>query len=406
MIERFRTLPPARQLGAALIGAMVLAVLLALLWAAMRTSYRPLFTGLKSSDAATIVAELERRKADYRLADSGTTIMVPAEKVDTTRLELLNQNLTLKGVVGFELFNKSDLGLTDFAQRINYQRALQGELERTIMSLDGVDGARVHLSLGEDRLFRADRIAPKASVTLHMHPGTAVDGTVAGGVQRLVAAAVPQLQPSDVVILDERGEVIAASAIAVSADPQDEQQAVGQYYAARIRTALRPLLGDAVRVEVSANLPGGTAGGDAVNIFDAAGRGFPLGVRLTSVGALDPALRQQAESAAAQAIAFDAAKGDTISFELAPTPARPRMTYAPAEAATASTDAGAGLLGGVPVAYCAGLAILLALGAALGLLGRGRRSGSRRLSDEARARLAARLTALVEHESGEHASAR
>jgi len=406
VIERFRTLSPARQLGAALLAALGLALLLALLWAAMRTSYRPLFTGLKSGDAATVVAELDRRKADYRLTDGGTTIMVPAEKVDTTRLELMNQNLALKGVVGFELFNKSDLGLTDFAQRINYQRALQGELERTIMSLDGVDGARVHLSLGEDRLFRADRVAPKASVTLHMHPGAEIEPTVAGGVQRLVAAAVPQLQPSDVVILDEKGEVIAANSLGGSAAPQDEQQAVGQYYAARIRAALRPVLGDAIRVEVTAGSPMGGAAADSATLFDASGRGFPLGITLTSSGVLDPALRQQAEGATAQAIAFDAAKGDTISFEQASAPTRSHIAYAPTQTTAPASDAGAGLLAGVPATYGWGLTTLLGLGAVIVLLVRGRGTGARRLSDEERARLAARLTALVEHEGSDHASAR
>jgi flagellar M-ring protein FliF len=403
VIERFRTLSSARQFGAALLGALVLALVLALLWAAMRTSYRPLFTGLKSSDAATIVAELDRRKADYRLTDGGTTILVPAEKVDTTRLELMNQNLALKGVVGFELFNKSDLGLTDFAQRINYQRALQGELERTIMSLDGVDGARVHLSLGEDRLFRADRVAPKASVTLHMHSGVTIEPKVAGGVQRLVAAAVPQLQPSDVVILDEKGEVIAADSFGGASVAQDEQQAVGQFYAARIRAALKPVLGDALRVEVTAALPAGSDGGDVASLLDPRGRGFPLSVTLASGGPLDPTVRQQAENATAQAIGFDAGKGDTISFELAAAPARSHATYTPTPTAEPTTDAGAGLLTGLPAAYGWGFAALLGLGAAVALLARGR--GQRRLSEEERARVAARLAALVEQEGSHHASA-
>jgi hypothetical protein len=117
-------------------------------------------------------------------------------------------------------------------------------------------------------------------------------------------------------------------------------------------------------------------------------------------------MRQQAETATAQAIAFDATKGDTISFELASAPARPRVAYAPAQTTAPASDAGAGFLAGVPAAYGWGLAILLGLGVAIVLLARGRATGPRRLSDEERARLAARLTALVEHEGSDHASAR
>src|SRR5262249_15568170 len=162
---------------------------------------------------------------------------------DATRLDVMTEDLPLKGTVGFELFNKSDMGLTDFAQKINYQRALQGELERTIMTLDGVDSARVHLSLGEDRIFRDDRVPPKASVTIRMAKGRALSESQAQGVRRLVAAAVPNLDGANVVILDEEGRVVSA-APPVGANAQtdspagEERHAIAQYYEARIRQAL------------------------------------------------------------------------------------------------------------------------------------------------------------------------
>src|SRR5262245_47173076 len=100
-----------------------------------------LFKDLRPMDAATIVAELDKRKVAYELRDGGQTILVSEKIVDSTRLAIMSQELPLKGVVGFELFNKSDMGLTEFAQQINYRRALQGEIARTIMALDTVESA-------------------------------------------------------------------------------------------------------------------------------------------------------------------------------------------------------------------------------------------------------------------------
>ena len=136
-VDQFRSSSPSRQ---ALVVAIIVAVLTLALAAAyffvLRKPYGVLFSGLRQADAATIVADLDKKKTPYRLADGGSTILIPRDVVDSTRLAIAGEDLPLKGTVGFELFNKSDMGLTEFAQRINYQRALQGELARTIMTLD------------------------------------------------------------------------------------------------------------------------------------------------------------------------------------------------------------------------------------------------------------------------------
>src|SRR3954454_16858263 len=148
MLKILKDAPPGRQLAAVAFGAVLLCALLAAFWLLfLRTDYGVLFSRLREPDAATIVAELDKRKIPYRLEQGGTTILVPADRVDNTRLAVMGEDLPLKGQVGFELFNKSDMGLTDFAQKINYQRALQGELARTIMTVESVDSARVHLSI-------------------------------------------------------------------------------------------------------------------------------------------------------------------------------------------------------------------------------------------------------------------
>lgn len=219
MFDRFRAASPARQIQLIAIGVILIGGILAISWYFfLRTPYMPLFTNLRATDAATIVASLEQKKIPYHLADGGTTILVPAEAVDVARLNATTDDLPLKGTVGFELFNKSDMGLTDFAQKINYQRALQGELARTIMTLDGVDTARVHLSLGEDRIFRDDRVPPKASVTIRMQKGASLTGNVAQGVKRLIAAAVSNLDAANVVILDETGREVGSTQDSPSAN--------------------------------------------------------------------------------------------------------------------------------------------------------------------------------------------
>ena len=190
--------------------AVVAGVLLAGYYV-FRPSYQVLFSDLRPQDAATIVAELERQKIDHALADGGSTIMVPDSQVHAARLKVMSRELPLKGNVGFELFNNADLGLTEFAQKVNYQRALQGELARTIMSLAEIDSARVHLSLPESGLFRRAGAKPRASVALLTKTSQELPPDTVRGIQRLVAAAVPELEPFEVTIVDPRGAPMAGA---------------------------------------------------------------------------------------------------------------------------------------------------------------------------------------------------
>jgi len=195
LLGTLRNASPGGQIAIALasIGTFSLA-LLALWYFAFRIQYQPIFTHLEASDAAAIVAELDKRKVAYRLEDGGTSIAVPVSEADAVRVSLAGGPAGLRGTTGFELFDKSDMGITDFAQKINYQRALQGELERTIEGVDGVKSARVHLSLGDDRLFRQDRALPKASVLGETRDGAVLSDDTVAGLKRLVAASVPSLE--------------------------------------------------------------------------------------------------------------------------------------------------------------------------------------------------------------------
>jgi flagellar M-ring protein FliF len=401
VFERFRSYSPARQI--ALIAAFVgiIGGGLGMGWyALLRTPYQPLFSGLRPADAATIVAELDRRKIPYRLDEGGAMISVPADQVDSTRLSVMTQDLPLKGTVGFELFNKSDFGLTDFVQRINYQRALQGELERTIMKLDGVDAARVHLSLGEDRIFRDDRVPPKASASIRMKPGAVLSDSAVLGIQRLVAAAVPKLEAADVVMVDEKGQLVgnkqSSATVAGLAPPSLQARgAIEQYYQARIRQALERLYPrDAIVVGVSAD-PAVAGGADGLARWNPEARVFSLQVDLAPTFSLEAPAQENVRKAAAEAIR--AGKNDLIRFSAAPEPPQQPANVIARGASTGSSPL-APVVAASPQSLwpaAAGFGLVVLLAGVLFLLVRQLRR-ARRLTERQRAEFTARLRAVLE----------
>ena len=405
MFERFRRLSARQQVVIVVATAVVVFLACVATWYLfLRVPYKALFTGLRANDAATIVAELDRKKVPYQLSDDGGTIYVPEDMAERTRLAVMTEDLPLKGTVGFELFDRSDMGLTDFAQKINYLRALQGELERTIASLDGIDSARVHLSLGEDRVFRDDTIPPKASVTIRMRQGSTLSSDAARGIQRLVAASVPNLDVANVVVLDAMGNIVNTATpqttIAHSEDAQSEEvHAIEGYYASRLRIVLEkayPL--NTIVVKVTAQSPPAQGDGAAPD-WSPQSRTFALKITILPVLALDGTASENIRTLAASAIGFDASKGDSLVCGVAP-----------------SADAGERGGGGNRVQWphplqSAGTSIpkvseetiwamALAAGAAVlfFFLVRGRRP--RRLSQSQRAALAAQLRAALSKGGG------
>lgn len=220
--------PRSRMLlWSAAAGAAVLLALCAWYFLVLRQDFAALYRDLRPSEASAIVAELEKQGIRYRLGGGGTQILVPAGQLDATRVKLASTDIAQAGQEGFELFDASDLGLTEFAQKIRYQRAMQGELARTIMMMDGVAEARVHLSLPERGLFRNERRSAEAAVTLIMRPPLEATAERIDGVQRLVAASVPDLSIGDVVVLNARGEVLSAIVDATSASERRYSPAAG-----------------------------------------------------------------------------------------------------------------------------------------------------------------------------------
>ncbi|MEO8374667.1 MAG: flagellar basal-body MS-ring/collar protein FliF [Sphingomonas bacterium] len=298
----------------------------------LRTDYAILYTDLKPADASAIVAQLDAKGVSHRLRDNGTTILVPTDQADNVRLAVAGSDIPMKGAVGFELFNKSDMGLTDFAQKINYQRALQGELARTIMMMDGVESARIHLALPERSLFRGNRAVPKAAVEVIAKLGRTLTPDRIAGIQQLVASAVPDLALGDVAILDGDGRIVsqAPPSQALQTPEIDEQTAARNYYSARAKAAIAALMpGLQVGVQTlimpkaRADEPVASAGrttpARAVDAPVAGGRDFQLRVTVLTEAALNAEDQGVARNAVAAAVGLDEQHGDSLSFEVGPT---------------------------------------------------------------------------------------
>ena len=206
--QSLQQLPPRRQ--AALAGVVVGAVVVLLLVARWATApdYALLFGELAAGDAGRVVERLEAENVAYDLRDGGTAVYVPRAEVHRLRLGMATDGVVADGPAGYELFDTGTLGMTDFMQKLNVKRALEGELARTIGSVRQVEGARVHLVLPERSPFRDRQATPSASVVLNTRGALAPDQVA--GITALVAGAVEGLDPSEVTVLDQAGRMLAS----------------------------------------------------------------------------------------------------------------------------------------------------------------------------------------------------
>lgn len=173
-----------------------------------KKGFATLFRELDPAEASKVVEGLKSSKVEYRLEDQGKTILVPRAVLDEQRISFAAQGLPRSGSVGWEIFDKSQLGLTDFVQNINYRRALEGEIGRTIAGLGPVDAARVLISIPKPSLFTEREQPPTASVVVKMKPGQELDRRTTKGIAQLIASSVEGLKPQNVTILDQQGKVL------------------------------------------------------------------------------------------------------------------------------------------------------------------------------------------------------
>ncbi len=173
--------------------------------------YKVLFSNLSAEDAGSIVAKLNEKKIPYKISSSGNAVSVPSEKVSELRLELAAAGLPQGSGVGFEIFDNKTLGATEFEQQLNYRRALQGELARTINGLDEIQSSRVHIALPKDSLFSEQQKRPTASVTLRLKSGKTIRPGQIEGIVHLVASSIEGMNPEDVMVVDSRGTILSSS---------------------------------------------------------------------------------------------------------------------------------------------------------------------------------------------------
>ncbi len=217
-----------------------------------------LYAGLEAREAASVTAKLDAMNVAYEAKGDGGTILVPADQVTKLRMELASENLPAAGV-GYEIFDKSDsFGTTAFVQNINQLRALEGELARSIQTIDGIDTARIHLVVPERQLFSHDAQSPSASVVLKTR-GTLDRGQVAA-IQHLVAAAVAGLEPARVAIVDDKGDLLAGGedktgAEATASDEESQTTSFEDRLRQRIESIVASIVGPGhVRVQVAADM--------------------------------------------------------------------------------------------------------------------------------------------------------
>jgi flagellar M-ring protein FliF len=210
--------------------------------------FKPLFTGLAPEDAAAVVQKLKESGVDYRLSENGTVVLTPAASVSETRLVLAGAGLPKTGRIGFELFDKTNFGITDFTEHVNFRRALEGELARSVLSLAEVQDARVHITFPKDSVFVESRQEGKASIIVRLQPGRQLTASNVTAIAHLVSSAVEGLAPGAVAILDSRGTLLSrpqrSNAVGDASGPLlDYKQELERDLSAKINQTLEAVLG-------------------------------------------------------------------------------------------------------------------------------------------------------------------
>lgn len=243
VLERVRALPKPVLLGAA--AALVAAIVAVAMWSS-EPKYKVLFSNLDDRDGGAIVTALGTMNVPYRYNENGTALLVPADRVYDARLQLASQGLPRGGSVGFELMDNARFGASQFAEQINYQRGLEGELARSIEAMNTVQHARVHLAMPRQSLFVRERQAPTASVLLNLYPGRSLSDAQVSAISWLVASSVPELTAESVSIVDQNGRLLSAplgEGRGMDADQLRFVREIEQRTVERILTILNPLVG-------------------------------------------------------------------------------------------------------------------------------------------------------------------
>ncbi len=259
-VQRLNALPAQRKvmLGGGI--AALIAIFVAMMMWGREGDYRVLYANLSDKDGGAILAQLQQMNVPYKHTDGGAAIMVPADKVHDIRLKLAAAGLPKGSVTGFELMENQKFGVTQFQERLNFQRGLEGELTRSIQTLAGVQSARVHLALPNQNGFFREQQKASASVVLSLYPGRTLDRAQIAGIVHLVSSSVPEMSPKAVSVLDQSGALLSGQAEGADQSGLDAQQLqyvrqIESSYLQRIRDILEPVVGkDNFRAQINADV--------------------------------------------------------------------------------------------------------------------------------------------------------
>lgn len=259
-IVGFAQTPGGRNFFLMLGVAAILAVMSGVWMWSQQPDYRVLFSNFSDRDGGAIVASLQQMNVPYKFAEGGSAILVPANQVHDARLKLASQGLPKGGSVGFELMENQKLGISQFLEQVNFQRALEGELARSIQSVAAVQAARVHLALPKASVFVRDQQKPTASVLLNLHAGRTLDPQQVSAIVHLVASSVPDLPTKNVTVVDQNGNLLSENGKSGGVNGLDPTQLkyvheLQQSIVKRIESIVSPIVGPGnVRAEATADV--------------------------------------------------------------------------------------------------------------------------------------------------------
>jgi len=263
LLQRLGSLDRAARLRWGALAALLVVAAIGAFFYSRQPDYRVLFAGVNDKDGGAIVAQLATMNVPYKYSEGGGAILVPADRVHDVRLRLATQGLPKGSVAGFEVMDNSRFGVTQFQERLNFQRGLEGELTRSIQALASVQSARVHLALPNQNGFFREQQKPSASVLLSLYPGRFLDRTQLAGIVHLVSSSVPEMAPQAVSVLDDTGKLLSQSPdgsaggndSSIDAQQLAYVQQIEQQYTRRIIDLLEPVVGkNNVRAQVSAEV--------------------------------------------------------------------------------------------------------------------------------------------------------
>lgn len=337
--------PNGKRLGLMVAAAAIIAIMIGLVLWSQKPEYRVLFSNFSDRDGGAIMSSLQAANIPYKFAEGGTAILVPADKVHEVRLKLAAEGLPKGGNVGFELMENQKLGVSQFLEQVNFQRALEGELARSIESLAAVQGARVHLALPKASVFVRDQQKPTASVLLNLRSGRMLDQQQVSAIVHLVASSVPELSPKNVTVVDEAGNLLSDNGKLSGSNALDPAQIkyvqdLQQNIAKRVESIISPIVGaENVRAEATVDVDFSTTQ-QAAEIYKPNQVANSATIRSQQISESDNGAGKNA-SGVPGALTNQPAPAATAPLTAAPTTAAPAAGATPGNPATAANASGA-----------------------------------------------------------------